>query len=108
MFRSSLFSGDDSIAELLIRESAALLLTAIHESILLKKSLRSSTLGLLTTLAEALDTREDWDNLFLGELNLRGSDTGESGNRPESLLLMLLSLLLLPELPRLQPTEYFK
>ena len=96
------------MAELLIRESAALLLTAIQESILLRKSLRSSTLGLLTALAEALDTREDWDNLFLGELNLRGSDTGESGNRPESLLLMLLSLLLLPELPRLQPTEYFK
>jgi hypothetical protein len=47
------------MAELLISESAALLLTAIQESILLRKSLRSSTLGLLALVAEARDTRED-------------------------------------------------
>ena len=93
------------MAELLSRESAVLLLTAMQESILLRKSLRSSTLGLLAALAEALDTREDWDSLFLGELNLRGNDTGESGNRPESLLLILLSLLLLSELAWLQPVR---
>ena len=69
---------------------------------MLRKSLRSSTLGLLVLMAEeALDTREDWDNLLRGELNFRGRDTGESGNRPESLLLIpdIDILLLLPELP---------
>ena len=99
------------MAELLISESAALLLTAIQESILLRKSLRSSTLGLLALVAEARDTREDWDSLFRGELNLRGSEVGESpesGNRPESLLLIPLIRLLLPELPWPQPRLEFR
>ena len=33
-----------------------------------------------------LDTREFWDNLFLGELSLRGSETGESGKRPDKMI----------------------
>ena len=52
---------------------------------LLRKSLRSSTLGLLVLVAEealdTVDTREDWDNLLRGELNFRGRDTVTSTNQ---------------------------
>ena len=65
------------------------------ESILDRKSLRSSMLALLAGLGFGTASLVD-----LGDLSLSGSETGESGKRPESLLLsrretLLLLLLLL-------------
>ena len=69
-----------------------LVFTAILESILDRKSLRSSMLALLAWLELG---RGSFVGLSLGDLSLRGRETGESGARPESLLLSLRETLLL-------------
>ena len=94
-----------SMFELLISDMLASVLLAMLESILLRKSLRSSmlALGRLTWEWVLLMREEDLCVRVRGEREVSGRETGESGTRPESLLLSLLLLVPLLELVWLHP-----